>query len=75
LESTLICIAPGFFDTEMTRREQKDVSHGRFLEFKIPFKRLCKPKEIVGKAVFLASGASDYIAGAIIFVDVGYSIW
>jgi len=69
------CIAPGFFDTEMTRRQQEDVSHRRFLEFKIPFKKLGKPEEIVGTAIFLASEASDYITGAVMVVDGGYSVW
>ncbi len=69
------CIAPGFFQTEMTRLQQEDESHRRFLEFKIPFRRFGKPEEIVGTAIFLASEASDYITGAVIVVDGGYSIW
>lgn len=69
------CIAPGFFETEMIQKHQKDEKYTRFLLFKIPFKRIAKPEEIVGTAIFLASEASDYITGQTIFVDGGYSIW
>jgi NAD(P)-dependent dehydrogenase (short-subunit alcohol dehydrogenase family) len=47
----------------------------KFLKYKIPFKRLGKPDEIVGTALFLASRASDYMTGAVLYIDGGYSIW
>jgi len=68
-------IAPGFVDTEMTLAQQTDEAHQKWLMFKIPFKRLGKPEEIAPLAVFLASGASDYITGETIVIDGGYSIW
>ncbi len=69
------CISPGFFETEMTEYQQQNKSHRRFLNFKIPFKRLGKPEEIVGAAIFLASEASDYMTGANLVIDGGYTIW
>ena len=36
-----------------------------------PARRWGKPGELVGTAVFLASGASDYVNGQIIYVDGG----
>ncbi|MBN1636513.1 MAG: SDR family oxidoreductase [Deltaproteobacteria bacterium] len=69
------CIAPGFFNTDMTAMQQQDEAHSRFLQAKIPFKRLGQPEEIVGTAIFLASSASRYITGETIVVDGGYSIW
>jgi NAD(P)-dependent dehydrogenase (short-subunit alcohol dehydrogenase family) len=69
------CIAPGFFETEMTAEQREDESHMKFLKYKIPFKRLGKPDEIVGAALFLASRASDYMTGAVLYIDGGYSIW
>jgi len=68
-------IAPGFVDTELTKAQQEDESHSRWFMFKIPFKRLGKPEEIVPLAVLLASAASDYITGETIVIDGGYSIW
>jgi NAD(P)-dependent dehydrogenase (short-subunit alcohol dehydrogenase family) len=69
------CIAPGFFETEMTAEQREDESHMKFLKYKIPFKRLGKPDEIVGTALFVASRASDYMTGAVLYIDGGYSIW
>lgn len=69
------CIAPGFFETEMTEQQREDEAHLKFLNYKIPYKRLGKPEEIVGAAIFLASEASDYMTGSVLFIDGGYNIW
>lgn len=69
------CIAPGYFATEMIQDNQEDEKFMKYLNLKIPFKRLGRPEEIAGTAIFLASEASSYITGETIFVDGGYSIW
>lgn len=69
------CIVPGFFETEMTKHQQEDEAHSKFLKFKIPFRRLGKPEEIIGAAIFLSSEASDYMTGSVLVIDGGYSIW
>jgi len=69
------CIAPGFFKTDMTTRQQESEAHQKFLNFKIPFKRLGEPEEIVPAAIFLASEAASYITGSTIIVDGGYTTW
>ena len=38
---------------------------------RIPSKRWGKPDELVGAAIFLASAASTYVNGQIIYVDGG----
>jgi 3-oxoacyl-[acyl-carrier protein] reductase len=40
---------------------------------RIPLGRLCKPEDLVGAAIFLASDDSNFIAGESLYVDAGYS--
>ena len=69
------CIAPGFFQTEMTVKQQENKKHHDFLIRKIPLKRFGKPEEIIGSVLYLASNASQYVTGATLFIDGGYSLW
>jgi NAD(P)-dependent dehydrogenase (short-subunit alcohol dehydrogenase family) len=39
-----------------------------------PMKRMGRPHDIGGLAVYLASDASSYVTGAVCLVDGGYSI-
>jgi 2-deoxy-D-gluconate 3-dehydrogenase len=67
-------VLPGWIDTELTRsgREQLPEFYGRVLG-RIPDGRWGEEQDMAGIAVFLASSASDYITGAAIPVDGGYS--
>lgn len=67
-------ILPGWIDTDLTRQARKDVAglHERVLA-RTPAARWGVPADFEGIAVFLASRASDFISGAAIPVDGGYS--
>ena len=65
-------IGPGYVKTEMTDSLQKDEIRFKEIESRIPLGRWAEPEDFVGPAVFLASDASDYITGQIIFIDGGY---
>ena len=41
---------------------------------RIPTGRWGRPEELQGAVVFLASAASDYVTGAVLTVDGGYSV-
>jgi 2-deoxy-D-gluconate 3-dehydrogenase len=67
-------VLPGWIDTELTRaaRRQVDGLHERVLA-RTPAGRWGVPADLAGVAVFLASAASDFITGAAIPVDGGFS--
>jgi 2-deoxy-D-gluconate 3-dehydrogenase len=68
-------VLPGWIDTELTRGARREVEglHERVLA-RTPAKRWGLPTDFGGIAVYLASGASDFVTGAAIAVDGGYSI-
>ena len=64
-------IAPGYIKTELTRKLYEDKNFDTWLCERTPANRWGHPSDLVGAAVFLASGASDYVNGHVIFVDGG----
>jgi 2-dehydro-3-deoxy-D-gluconate 5-dehydrogenase len=67
-------ILPGWIDTPFTRtaREQVPGLHERVLA-RTPTGRWGVPADFAGPAVFLASSASDFVNGAALVIDGGYS--
>jgi 2-deoxy-D-gluconate 3-dehydrogenase len=65
-------IGPGWTRTELTEALQNDKERNAEILSRIPLGRWADPEEYAGIAVFLASDASDYITGQIIFVDGGW---
>ena len=68
-------VLPGWIDTDLTRNARKEVQglHDSVLR-RTPAARWGAPGDFGGIAVFLCSKASDFITGAAITVDGGYSI-
>ncbi len=64
-------IAPGYFDTDMTKALVQDQAFTDWLCKRTPAARWGKPEELVGSAVFLASAASNFVNGHLVFVDGG----
>jgi len=62
------CVAPGFTDTEASRG-LADVT--KYDTSKTPLRRLERPEDLTGAALFLASPESDFITGQTILVDGG----
>jgi NAD(P)-dependent dehydrogenase (short-subunit alcohol dehydrogenase family) len=65
-------IAPGFIDTELTRRVLDDNGIRRLLE-NVPAGRLGKPEEIARLVLFLSSEDNTYLTGQNIAIDGGFS--
>ena len=68
-------VLPGWIDTELTQRARQQIEglHESVLR-RTPTKRWGVEQDMAGVAVFLASQASDFVTGAAITVDGGYSI-
>jgi 2-deoxy-D-gluconate 3-dehydrogenase len=68
-------ILPGWIDTELTQKAREEVEglHDKVLA-RTPARRWGKPDDFAGIAVFLAAPASNFITGAAIAVDGGYSV-
>ena len=64
-------IAPGFIDTDMTAKIDKDDNQ---LVGMIPLKRMGRPEDVANLAVFLAGSGADYITGEVIRVDGGLAM-
>jgi gluconate 5-dehydrogenase len=64
-------IAPGYFRTELTEALTSDPEFDAWLRRRVPAGRWGNPDELGGAAVFLASSASDYVNGQVIYVDGG----
>jgi 2-deoxy-D-gluconate 3-dehydrogenase len=67
-------VLPGWIDTELTQtaRRQMEGLHDRVLR-RTPAGRWGMPEDLAGIAVFLAAAASDFVTGASIPVDGGFS--
>ncbi len=65
-------IGPGYFLTDMTQVLKDDPEFDRWVEQETPAGRWGRPEELVGCAVFLASDASSFVNGQVIYVDGGW---
>jgi len=64
-------IGPGYFKTEMTEALYKNPEFDAWLCSRTPSKRWGNPEELLGALLFLASEASSYVNGHMVYVDGG----
>ena len=64
-------IGPGYFITPMTQALADDPEFDQWLKTRTPAGRWGNPLELVGPAVFLASRASSFVNGQVLYVDGG----
>ena len=68
-------VLPGWIDTDLTRGAREQVKGlNTMVLMRTPAGRWGQPPDLAGIAVFLAAPASDFITGAAIPVDGGYSV-
>jgi len=66
-------IGPGYFATRMTDVLRSDAEFDAWLRKRVPAGRWGEPAELAVAAVFLASAASDFVNGQVIYVDGGFT--
>jgi gluconate 5-dehydrogenase len=66
-------IAPGYFATEMNEALLKDEKFNSWIASRTPMGRWGEPEELGGAAVFLASEASRFVNGHILYVDGAFT--
>ena len=66
-------IAPGYVRTDLNEALQTDAEFDAWLRARVPAGRWGEPVELGGAVVFLASSASDFVNGQILYVDGGMS--
>jgi gluconate 5-dehydrogenase len=64
-------IGPGYMITDMNQALIDNPTFDAWVKGRTPAKRWGNPDELIGTAIFLASHASDYVNGQIIYVDGG----
>lgn len=64
-------IGPGYMLTDMNEALISNPDFDAWVKARTPARRWGKPEELAGTAIFLASSASDYVSGQIIYADGG----
>jgi len=65
-------LGPGYFRTALTEVFYQDADWQARMLDRIPMRRFGQLTDLVGAALFLASDASSYVTGQILYVDGGY---
>ncbi len=65
-------IAPGMIETPMIDVVKSDPKTLEAMLQRVPLKRVGRPEEVSELVVFLASGSSSYMTGAVVVIDGGW---
>jgi gluconate 5-dehydrogenase len=64
-------IGPGYMITDMNEALIANPEFDAWVKARTPMRRWGRPEELAGTVIYLASGASDYVSGQIIYADGG----
>lgn len=72
---TVNAVGPWYFKTSLTEKLLANEQYLSEILARTPLKRVGELEELVGPVVFLASGASSYVTGQVLYVDGGMTIY
>lgn len=64
-------VMPGTVLTNINKEDLADPEKRRYMEGRIPLRRLGRPEDLAGPIVFLLSDMAEYVTGAALLVDGG----
>jgi gluconate 5-dehydrogenase len=64
-------IGPGYMVTDMNQALIEDPEFDGWVKSRTPMRRWGRPEELAGTCIYLASDASNYVSGQIIYADGG----
>ena len=64
-------LCPGYIETELTTALVDDAEFSEWVRGRTPAGRWGGVEDLVGALVFLASAASDFVNGQVLYVDGG----
>lgn len=70
---TVNSVCPGFVDTPLIADNMANEKWLGYMNMRTPMRRLANPDDVAGSILFFASHMADYITGASIVVDGGFS--
>ncbi len=68
-------IGPGYTETPLTEPLRRDAARNRFITERTPMGRWAETRDLDGTIVYLASAASDFVTGQVVYVDGGWLAW
>jgi NAD(P)-dependent dehydrogenase (short-subunit alcohol dehydrogenase family) len=68
-------VAPTLVETDLTRQALANPEFAKTMIARIPLGRWATPDDIAWPIVFLASKASDFITGQVLYIDGGTTTW
>lgn len=70
---TVNSVCPGFVETPLIKDNLEDEKWMSYMTMRTPMRRLAKADDVAGSILFLASHMADYITGAGVVIDGGFS--